>query len=115
MAADPKPKARRRDPDLMRLMHADARKQCALTGAIDNLEIHHVLPRAQGGDDTRANLVWLRRDVHQRITSNDQAAMRLLGDHVLQQRVDTVRYLIDKLGVVAADDWMRRRLLIGEP
>lgn len=115
MTADFKTAPRIRDVDLMRLMHADRTKECALTGDTRELEIHHVLPRSQGGDDVRANLVFLRRDQHRKITRNDPTAMRLLGQHIRLQRLDTVAYLTFKLGPGAAEDWMRRRLLIGEP
>lgn len=115
MISDPKPDRRIRDSSLFRLMHSDPRKQCALSGYTDNLEIHHVLPRSQGGDDVRANLVWLRRDMHRRITANDPVVVNLLGEHIASERLDTVAYLVMKLGPGRAEDWMRRRLLIGEP
>jgi len=115
MIGDPKPARRVRDSDLMRLMHAGRTQECAITGRTDNLELHHILPRSQRGDDVRANLVWLHRDVHRRVTVNDPVATRVLGEHVLAERLDTVAYLTMKLGPDRVQDWMRRRLLIGEP
>lgn len=113
MIPDPKPARRIRDAEILRLLHTDRNKECALTGYTDDLELHHVLSRAQQGDDVRANLVFLRRDIHRRITSNDRVALRMLGDYIQHERPDTMEYLRWKLGVGAAD-WMRRRLLIEE-
>ena len=112
MRADPKPAPRIRDKDLMRLMHSERTKECAVTGGTEQLELHHVLPRSQGGDDVRANLVFLHVRVHQAVTVNDPVALKLLGEHIWEERPDTVAYLVYKLGKEQAVDWMRRRLLI---
>ena len=114
MPPDPRPTRRVRDTDLMRLMHSERTRECAITGDTENLELHHVLSRSQRGDDTRPNLVWLRRDVHRRVTANDPVTMRLLGEHIRQHRTDTLSYLTFKLGPGVAEDWMRRRLYIEE-
>ncbi len=112
MNADPRPAPRIKDSDLMRFLHAERSKECAVTGSTDSLELHHVLPRSQGGDDVRANLVFLHRRVHQAVTVNDPVALRLVGEHVWDERPDTVAYLVYKMGKDRAVDWMRRRLLI---
>ncbi len=112
MAADPRPSARIKDPDLMRLMHAEQGRECAITGSAVAIELHHVLPRSQGGDDVRANLVFLHRKVHQAITVNDPVALKLLGEHIWDERADTIAYLVYKLGKDRAVDWMQRRLMI---
>ena len=114
MRADPKTGPRIRDTDLMRLLHAERTKECAITGATDRLELHHILSRAQGGDDVRANLVFLHVRVHQAVTVNDPVVLKMLGEHVWNERPDTVAYLVYKLGKDQAVDWMRRRLLIEE-
>jgi 5-methylcytosine-specific restriction endonuclease McrA len=114
MTADPRPARRIRDSGLMRLMHSERTKECAITGATQGLEIHHILPRGQSGDDVRPNLVFLRRDIHRRITANDPVAMRLLGEYILRERQDFMSYLTFKLRPVQAEEWMRRRLLIGD-
>jgi 5-methylcytosine-specific restriction endonuclease McrA len=102
----------------MRIMHADRAKECAVSGRVDRLELHHILPRSQGGDDVRANLVWLVADIHHRVTANDPVAMRLLGEHIKWDRPDTVAYLRAKLNTLgrpsAAQEWMGRRLYIEE-
>ena len=108
---DPKPAARVRDSQIMRLLHSERTKECALTGHTQSLELHHVLPRSQGGDDVRANLVFLHRDIHWRITLNDPDTRRQLGEHIRDHRPDTIEYLNWKLGDRAAD-WIRRRLLL---
>lgn len=113
MIPDPRPARRVRDAEILRILHSDRNKECAFTGHTDDLELHHVLPRSQGGDDIRANLVFLRRDAHRRVTANDRVALRMLGDHIWHERPDTVEYLRWKLGAQAGD-WMRRRLLIEE-
>jgi len=112
MAVDPKPAARIKDPDLMRLMHHEPTRECCVTGATTQIELHHILPRAQGGDDVRANLAFLHRRVHQAVTVNDPVAMKLLGEYIWAERNDTVAYLVFKLGKDQAVDWMRRRLMI---
>lgn len=110
---DPRPARRVRDSEILRLLHSDRNKECAVTGWTDNLELHHVLPRSKGGDDVRANLVFLRRDIHRRVTANDKVALTLLGEYIVSERPDTIEYLRWKLGERAAD-WMRRRLHIKE-
>jgi 5-methylcytosine-specific restriction endonuclease McrA len=112
--ADPKPQRRIRDTDLMRLMHREPTRECLVTGATTDLELHHVLPRSSSGDDVRANLVFLHRDFHRSVTLNDETALRLLGERIWEERFDTVAYLVYKLGKDQAVEWMRRRLLIKE-
>lgn len=108
---DPRPARRLRDPEIMRILHSDRTKECAITGNTFDLELHHVLPRSQGGDDVRANLVFLQRRQHRRVTANDPVAMKLLGEHVRDHRPDTVEYLKWKLQEGAVE-WARRRLLV---
>lgn len=97
----------------MRILHAERTKECAITGETEGLELHHILPRAQGGDDVRANLVWLTAAFHRRISANDPVAMRLLGEHICDFRPDTVEYLHRKLAE-RCRGWMARRLYIEE-
>lgn len=115
MRQDPKPAVRIKDADLMRLMHHEVGRECCITGMVTDIEIHHVLARAQGGDDVRANLVFLHRRVHQAVTVNDPVALKLLGDYIWEERADTIAYLVYKLGKDAAVDWMQRRLMIEDP
>ena len=118
MTPDPRPEARIRDSDLMRILHAERTKECAITGETERLELHHILPRSQGGDDVRANLVWLTAALHRRVSANDPVVMRLLGEHIVAHRPDTIAYLRTKLNTLgrpsAAQEWMARRLYIEE-
>ena len=75
------------------------------------LNLHHVLPRSQGGDDVRANLSWLcgsgTTGHHGRVEARDPEALRAF---LLTLRPDTLEYLSDKLGgPEAAEEWLRRR------
>jgi 5-methylcytosine-specific restriction endonuclease McrA len=110
VTSDPRRQPRIRDPDLLRLLHAAPWKECCLCGTPERLELHHVYPRGQGGDDKRGNLVWLCKPEHQRVTVNDTAVIRLLGEHIVAERPDIIEYLRWKLGD-GAGEWMRRRLL----
>lgn len=112
MTNDPKPMPRIRDPELMRILHADPHKQCALTGETWGIELHHVLPRSQRGDDVRDNLVALTYRQHALITRNDPEACAALGAHIEAERPDVIAYLYRKLGTGALA-WMQRRLYIG--
>lgn len=118
MTPDPRPEARIRDSDLMRILHAERDKECALSGETGNLELHHILSRAQSGDDVRSNLVFLTAELHRRVSANDPVTMRLLGEHILAHRPDAIAYLRMKLNTLgrpsAADEWMSRRLYIEE-
>jgi hypothetical protein len=97
----------------MRLMHADVRKECCLTGETERLELHHILPRSQRGDDIRQNLVWLTAEKHRLVTANDEETLRALGEHIRTVRFDTQAYLTMKLGgFEQAAAWLRRRLYI---
>lgn len=110
---DPRPTPRRRDPDLLRILHASPNKLCALCEGSERLELHHVLGRgAQRGDDVRANLVWLCHDEHFALTIHQKDARRALGQHLLESRPDTIDYVIDKLGSGPGRDWLARRLFI---
>jgi hypothetical protein len=67
-------------------------------------------------DDVEANLVMVcgdgTRGCHGAIEANDPVTLRLLGEHILDRRPDTIAYLQQKLGVPQADAWLERRLLI---
>ena len=78
--SDPKPKARRRDPDLMRLLHLDP-QPCAMCGRADAaMHLHHILPRARRGDDARENLAWLDPDCHRAVHSGEEIPVLLNVD-----------------------------------
>lgn len=57
--------------------------KCAVTGMaleIGAMEVHHINPRAAGGTDAYANLVWLSTPVHQLIhATRTETIQRLVG------------------------------------
>lgn len=84
---------------------------CALTGAVDSLELHHILGKGSGrGDDVRENLAWLSHDRHERITRNDPVACAEFRSYLDSARPDTLLYLRQKFGNwTAALDFLDRR------
>ena len=109
---DPKPTPRVKDPGLMRIMHADPTKECCLTSQTWDLELHHILPRSQRGDDMRGNLIWLTAAKHRLVTANDRATLEALGEYIYSERPDIVGYLTWKMGESQGRAWLRRRLYI---
>lgn len=101
-----------RDPALLQILHLSPTKECALCGTTDRLELHHVLPRSQSGDDVRENLVFLCASEHELITHNDRATRKALGRHVALERPDVERYILDQLGWWIGRDWFERRLFL---
>lgn len=67
---------------------------CRVCGGNPPNELHHLVPRAQGGADTESNLVPLCRDCHRRVTDYDREAcaqLRLsLSDAEYAHAVDTL-------------------------
>jgi hypothetical protein len=97
------------------------RRACFCGGQIDGCDgvaatSHHVLSKAQGGDDVEANLVSCSGSgttgCHGLIENEDLDARRLLGEHLVLERPDTLDYIRRELGEVAGNDWLRRRLFI---
>lgn len=96
----------------MRILRLSPEKECCLCGTVLRLELHHVYPRGQGGDDVRENLVWLCSAEHALITRNDIAMRRELGRHIAASRPDVEEYVLNKLGFWEGRDWLERRLLM---
>lgn len=111
--ADPKPRGRIKDPSLFRLLHLEWR-ECAICGKTGQLSLHHINKHPR--DDVKGNLVMLcgsgTTGCHGRIEAHDHQVMWLLGEHILGNRGDTIVYLYEYLGAVAAQDWIRRNLLV---
>lgn len=82
--------------------------ECELSGETWDLHLHHVLFRSKGGDDCRANIVCMTRSLHEAYHRGEAEAMRKLGDHVKLVRMDTVEYLIEKLGFGGYKQWAKR-------
>ncbi len=77
---------------------------------------HHVMPKGNGGDDVDENIVTASGSgttgCHGLLENNDVTARRLLGEHLVLERPDVLDYVRDKLGEVAGNDWLSRRLFI---
>lgn len=59
MTADPRPAARIVNPAAVPLDPSPLSNGCPICGRHNvNLTRHHVVPRSQGGDDVRENLIW---------------------------------------------------------
>ena len=113
--ADPKPRGRIKDPSLLRALHLEWR-ECALCGKTGQLSLHHINKHPR--DDVRGNLVMLcgsgTTGCHGKIEAHDHQVLWLLGEHILGSRGDTIVYLYEYLGAVAAQEWIRRNLLVRE-
>lgn len=111
--ADPKPEGRARDKELLALLHLEWR-ECALCGANDQLSLHHINKHPR--DDIRGNLVMVcgsgTTGCHGLIEARDSEKLAELGAYILKARGDTIQYLYDRMGPVAAQEWMRRNLLV---
>lgn len=125
-APDPKPEARPRKQTRTLDRKATTRqglkrRACFCAGEIPGCSgvgatSHHVLPKGNGGDDVDANLVTCSGSgttgCHGLLENNDVEARRLLGEHLVLERPDVIDYVVEKLGEVAGNDWLRRRLFI---
>ncbi len=105
---DSKPKARIKDPALMRLLKHEC-DECELTGVTAGLHLHHVVFKSQGGDDLRQNIVCMVDWLHERYHASDPIAMELLARHVEERRSDIAAYISEKLGSPGAlVEWFER-------
>ena len=109
---DPKPRAKIKDPALLKMLHLEW-LDCALCGKTGHLSLHHINKHPR--DDIRGNLVMLcgsgTTGCHGLIEDHDHDMLIALGQHILGCRGDTIVYLYEYLGAVAAQEWMRRNLL----
>lgn len=110
---DPKPGGRVRDPELLRELHLEW-KECALCRATGQLSLHHISKHPR--DDERGNLVMLcgsgTTGCHGKIEARDEETLYALGRYILRSRGDVISYLYERLGAVAAQDYLRRTLLV---
>ena len=110
---DQRPRGKTRDPDLLRELHLEW-KECALCGAVFPLSLHHINKHPR--DDERGNLVMLcgsgTTGCHSAIEAQDEEKISDLGRYILAARGDTIAYLYERLGAIAAQDFLHRVLLI---
>lgn len=87
---------------------------CRVCGGAPPNELHHLIPRSQGGDDQNANLVPLCHDCHSKVTRYDREACAALranlqwrdpkGAHPLESG-DEYAYMVGKKG----EGWVEDR------
>jgi hypothetical protein len=107
---DWRPRSRKRNKHILRRLHLE-REGCALCGE-QPVQLHHVLSRAQGGDDNVYNIVKLCVECHCLITDNDVEKRMELGLHLLRERLDVIDYVRERLGDIPGYAWLERRLFI---
>lgn len=107
MPPDTRRKPRVKDPNLLACLKVEY-DCCEVTGVVDSLHLHHIVYRSQGGDDTRANIICLDRDFHDRYHQADPVARLMLAEHLVRNRPDTLAYLADKVGVDTRDVWLEQ-------
>lgn len=72
--------------------------ECELTGATDDLHLHHVIFKGQGGDDVRENIICLVSWMHDKIHAGDPVARQHLAAYIEHVRTDVAGYISEKLG-----------------
>lgn len=121
----PKKEGRVKDPKVTSRTVAK-RRACFCGGTLPGCDGkaatgHHVLSKAQGGDDVEANIVPASGSgttgCHGLIEAENVTARRVLGEYLVLERYDTIAYVREKLATspgddTAGDDWLARRLFI---
>jgi hypothetical protein len=127
VAPDPKPPARIVDRAALRRAKL-ANPTCAACGA-GGANGHHVLPKGAGagaGDDVPENIVGLCGSgttgchgswhgspyVHNGIRRDREWVARRVGETLLDQRPETIRYVLTKLGQEAGLAYLERVYLV---
>lgn len=114
VAPDPRPAQRVRDSQLLQQLHLEWR-ECAICRATGPfLSLHHITKHPRS--DVRGNLVMLcgsgTTGCHGKIEARDEETMRALGGYLLRVRGDTIAYLYETKGAVAAQEWMRANYML---
>jgi hypothetical protein len=110
---DPKPEPRVRDKTVLRWFHS-LDWDCVACGHGRHIEAHHILSRAQGGDDHLGNLVGLCSDCHRALHGSPYRAYGVridsgfvrsaIGRYIRSEGGDDARwYLTGKLGLERAE------------
>lgn len=124
MTPDPKPNPRVRDVDALRLARIASDECAACRGNPAN--VHHVIPRGEGGDDVTGNLLLLcgsgTMGCHGALHGNPylvrsrgtverrdgEWVRRRVGETIRSRRPDVVEYVTSKLGVESGIEYLRR-------
>ena len=107
---DPKPLKAVKDRYVFVLFH-DQKPSClACTNQPGfKVDAHHLISRAQGGDDVLNNLIPLCVSCHRAYHNGNQAARRSVARFLRSDAgSDHCAYLISKLGPFAAEGWVLR-------
>lgn len=113
-SADPKPRARIRDKDLLRRLHLRWR-ECALADGTcaHGLSLHHISKHPR--DDVEGNLVMLcgsgTTGHHGRIEAWNETGRRALGTYLLLERPDVLDYIANRYGNVEGAAWLEAQKL----
>ena len=57
------------------------RNKCVVCDGLRHLEIHHVVPRSEGGGDNRENLITLCRKCHDEVELSEYRTVALIRNH----------------------------------
>lgn len=97
--SDPKPVKRIRDSSVYDEFHLYNWTCVACSWENRTVEAHHVLSRAQGGDDVMDNLVPLCRSCHRAYHNGNRAPRRMIARFLRSEAgSEHSSYLIGKLG-----------------
>jgi hypothetical protein len=85
-------------------LQEEKRGPCRVSGLSPHMgvELHHLCPRSQGGDDVANNLVPLSREVHRKVEANDYETRSRLRANLSDAEI---AYCIEKKGHA----WLERR------
>ena len=88
--SDPKPAARVKDKKVR-----PSGAQCVATGITDTLHAHHLISRAQGGDDVPENMVWVELFTHDRFHAGSPS-QRYEAGHAIRKglSVEHIDYIV---------------------
>lgn len=115
MVATPRPAGRKRDPELLRVLHLRW-KECALCFATrydaGRLSLHHISRHPR--DDVEGNLVMLCGDgvrgCHGLIEAHELNKQQELARHLREERPDALEYLDERFPQEGGDHWIQRVL-----
>lgn len=106
---DPKPAKRIRDAGAARAFRMAGGDECCCCGVTSPLNVHHLVLRSRGGDDTEGNFVLLcgsgTTGCHGRFHSGDQLVRRAIG---LALKPVHIGYVHAKFGEASGNEFLLR-------